>query len=242
MEKLCNVCKEIKPLSEYYFKKDKPIYCCKICHKKSSKDYNNKNKQVIIDKVKKWNSENLEKRKKIKQKWIDKNPNYHKDYRNKYYKENPNYNKDYYWKNPELRREKSKEFRKENPKYNQYYIKGKLKTDINFRLAHNMRHRIIYAVKNSKTTKCTKTTNLLCCSVIELKNYLESKFLPTMNWENYGKYWHIDHIIPCSSFNLIDEEEQKKCFHYTNLQPLFAVTQIINGIEYIGNLNKGNKI
>jgi len=44
-----------------------------------------------------------------------------------------------------------------------------------------------------------------------------------MNWDNYGLYgWHIDHIIPCDAFNLIEEEEQLKCFHYTNLQPLWA--------------------
>ena len=63
-----------------------------------------------------------------------------------------------------------------------------------------------------------------------------------MTWENYGKYWHIDHIVPCYYFDLLKEEEQKRCFHYTNLQPLFARTQIINGVEYIGNLNKRNKI
>ena len=60
-----------------------------------------------------------------------------------------------------------------------------------------------------------------------------------MTWDNYGGYWHIDHIIPCCRFDLTKEEEQLKCFHYTNLQPLFAVTQIIDGIEYIGNINKG---
>ena len=44
-----------------------------------------------------------------------------------------------------------------------------------------------------------------------------------MSWKNHGKYgWHIDHIKPCSKFNLIDPTEQKKCFHYTNLQPLWA--------------------
>ena len=242
MEKLCNVCKETKLLTEYYFKNGKPIYCCKVCHKQNSKNYNVKNKETVNAKIKKWNSENFEKRKIIKQRWVDKNPTYHKEYSDKYYKANPDYNKEYYWKNPEYRREKSKEFRINNPKYSQYYIKSKLKTDINFRIAYNMRHRIIYAIKNSKTKKCTKTTNLLSCTVIKLKNYLESKFLPTMTWENYGKYWHIDHIIPCASFDLSIEEEQKKCFHYTNLQPLFAVTQIIEGIEYIGNLNKGKQL
>jgi hypothetical protein len=44
-----------------------------------------------------------------------------------------------------------------------------------------------------------------------------------MNWDNYGFYgWHIDHIRPCASFDLSKPSEQRKCFNYTNLQPLWA--------------------
>ena len=64
---------------------------------------------------------------------------------------------------------------------------------------------------------------LVGCSIPDLIKHLESKFQEGMNWSNYGFYgWHIDHIRPCSSFNLLNEEEQKQCFHYTNLQPLWA--------------------
>ena len=64
-----------------------------------------------------------------------------------------------------------------------------------------------------------------------LRNYLEKQFKEGMTWENYGQ-WHIDHIIPLSSFNLLDEKEVKKAIHYSNLQPLWA----------IDNLKKGNRI
>jgi putative phage-type endonuclease len=61
-------------------------------------------------------------------------------------------------------------------------------------------------------------------------DFLETKFKEGMTWENHGE-WHIDHIKPCASFNLLDDYEQKKCFHYKNLQPLWATE----------NLRKGDK-
>ena len=53
-----------------------------------------------------------------------------------------------------------------------------------------------------------------------------------MTWENHGE-WHIDHIKPCASFNLLNEDEQKKCFHYTNLQPLWASENLSKGCKYV---------
>lgn len=62
---------------------------------------------------------------------------------------------------------------------------------------------------------------LIGCELSTLKEHLESQFKPGMSWENYGD-WHVDHIRPCSSFDLTKNEEQQKCFHYSNLQPLWA--------------------
>jgi len=61
-----------------------------------------------------------------------------------------------------------------------------------------------------------------------------------MNWSNQGKIWEIDHIIPISKFDLTNQNEQKKAFHYTNTQPLFKTTQIAKQLGYneIGNRNK----
>jgi hypothetical protein len=43
-----------------------------------------------------------------------------------------------------------------------------------------------------------------------------------MSWENYGyRGWHLDHINPCAAFDLTIPEQQKRCFHYTNLQPMW---------------------
>jgi len=61
--------------------------------------------------------------------------------------------------------------------------------------------------------------------------------MPGMTWDNHGtgkngkgmKEWHIDHIIPCCKFNLSKDEEQRKCFHYSNLQPLWASDNMKKG-------------
>lgn len=86
-----------------------------------------------------------------------------------------------------------------------------------------IRKRVWSTLRRKKTYKNNKTIELLGCDINTLKNHLESKFKKGMTWKNYGFYgWHIDHIRPCSSFDLTKESEQKKCFNYKNLQPLWA--------------------
>lgn len=106
--------------------------------------------------------------------------------------------------------------------------KNRLKTDINFKLLKNIRDRIRIAIK--RNSKCDSTIKLIGCSIEFLKCYLQSQFKLDMSWSNYGE-WHIDHIKPCSSFDLSKPEEQELCFHFTNLQPLWA----------LDNLQKSNK-
>ena len=84
------------------------------------------------------------------------------------------------------------------------------------------RHRIYQAIKKNKGVKKEKTIELLGCTIKELREYLEKRFTKEMTWDNYGTYWHIDHIIPVSRFDLSDQHQQKQCFHFTNLQPLEA--------------------
>jgi hypothetical protein len=68
---------------------------------------------------------------------------------------------------------------------------------------------------------------LIGCSCSELKSHIESLWLPGMTWENKAYYgWHIDHIMPCASFDLSKPEEQKKCFHFLNLQPLWWIDNL----------------
>ena len=73
--------------------------------------------------------------------------------------------------------------------------------------------------------KCATTMALLGCDKHLLKKHIEAQFLPGMSWSNRSE-WHIDHKRPCKSFNLLDPAQQRVCFHYTNLQPLWAVDNI----------------
>lgn len=102
-----------------------------------------------------------------------------------------------------------------------------------FKLANNLRKRLSYLVRKHNTSKTKQTFALLGCSMDEFMNYLQSKFRNGMSFENYGQ-WHIDHVIPCDAFDLTIPENQEKCFHYTNLQPLWALENRIksNKVEY----------
>ena len=91
-------------------------------------------------------------------------------------------------------------------------------------------HCRLYMAVKEKTGNTMKLTG---CSKEELLTFLEAEFENGMTWDNYGE-WHIDHIRPCASFNLEDPEEQKKCFHWTNLQPLWAGDNIRKGDKWDG--------
>jgi hypothetical protein len=126
-------------------------------------------------------------------------------------------------------REKSNKIKTKWRLKNPNYHKNWLDSDIKNKIAHNLRCRINVALK--KKTKSKKTMELIGTSIENLWVHLEKNFKPGMTRENYGK-WHIDHIRPCSSFDLSKPEEQSICFHYSNLNPLWAED----------NLKKGNKL
>ncbi|MDB4232434.1 hypothetical protein N9795_01875, partial [Candidatus Pelagibacter sp.] len=101
-----------------------------------------------------------------------------------------------------------------------------------FKLRVILGTRLNEVLKKNKTNKGSNIIKLLGCSLEKVKIHLEKQFKEEMNWDNHGSYWEVDHIIPCDNFNMQDIEQQKQCFHYTNLQPL-TKTQ---------NRQKSNKI
>lgn len=97
--------------------------------------------------------------------------------------------------------------------------KARYWSDADFRLQTNLRNRVRLALK--RNSKSAPTADLIGCTIEDLKKMLSNKFKSGMTWDNYGE-WQVDHIIPCSLFDLSDESEQRRCFHFSNLQPLWA--------------------
>ena len=128
--------------------------------------------------------------------------------------------------NKKILKEKQNEYRLNNMHKIRKYFNNRRKTDINFRIKCNIRSRIYVAL--NRGIKSAHTMELLGCSIEEVKQHLEKQFKPGMSWDNHGK-WHIDHIKPCCSFDLTKPEEQRVCFHYSNLQPLWAEENLSKG-------------
>lgn len=97
------------------------------------------------------------------------------------------------------------------------------------RLAQNTRTRVSGLLRGH--VKSAPTLVLLGCSLEQLKAHLEAQFKPGMSWDNYGQ-WHVDHKRPCASFDLSKPEDQRACFHYTNLQPLWAKENRVKNSRY----------
>ena len=111
-------------------------------------------------------------------------------------------------------------------KYKRIYFNDRYHSDIQFRLAKVLRSRIRMALKNNQKTG--SAIRDLGCSMEELMQHLKGQFQSGMSWKNYGA-WHIDHIVPLSSFDLTNKEQFKKACHFTNLQPLWAEDNITKG-------------
>jgi len=149
--------------------------------------------------------------------------------------------KEYHKKHKEEIKEYTKNWFKENKEHINQYNKNKYNIDPIFRLKKILRNTLKNKIKAKGIRKYKSSLKLVGCSIQELKQHLESKFFPEMNWENHGTIWEIDHIKPCASFDLTQEEQQKQCFHYTNLQPLFKTTDIAKLFGYIDQIGNRNK-
>ncbi len=238
--KRCFACQNVVPLTQFKTRstsKDRLEYTCVPCQqeknrvyyaansekvKKRAKEYHHSHK----DEIRKRNANNPQRTKAYKryreanrESLLAKNKERHRLKRAQYRETTLRWRKN--------NRERYNKTRRENQK-------RKLNNDPQYKITVTIRNRINQALKN--IAKCSTTSALIGCSIVELRTWIESKWLDGMTWDNHGIWksngpmrWHIDHIRPCASFDLTDPEQQKICFHWTNLQPLWAVDNIEKG-------------
>lgn len=129
---------------------------------------------------------------------------------------------EYYQSNHEAIAAQHREYRQSNRRAISTRERERRHVDIQFKLQHSLRNRLRCALKNGH--KSGSAVRDLGCTIFELIVHLEAQFTESMSWDNHGFYgWHIDHIIPLSSFDLTDREQLLQACHFTNLQPLWAV-------------------
>lgn len=109
----------------------------------------------------------------------------------------------------------------------------KLKENVIYQLKYQIRCNLISGLKqNSKSKKLNNTIKYIGCSYEFLKKWFEFNFDNKMSWGNRGSYWHIDHIKPCNSYDLTNQEDIYVCYNWRNLRPL----------EKYENITKSDKI
>lgn len=112
-------------------------------------------------------------------------------------------------------------------------MKKRYKTNVRHNIECRLRASLNQAIRLAGVRKSEKSFALIGCSPQQLVAYIESKFLPGMSWMK-RRLIHIDHIRPAASFDLSDPEQQRACFHYSNLQPLWALDNRKKGSLYKG--------
>lgn len=218
-------------INKAYYQKNK----AKIL--KQKKEYNNKTKKERATFYKKYTLENKEKLAIYKKKYFSENRSMIEKKRKEKVTEltvieKRKYNKEYGLKNKDFIRDQKKD-----------YARKRYQIDPVFKIKSNLKSRVGMLIRggkiNKKVSKTKFAMDMLGTSIEELIKYIEKKWHPhpitneLMTWKNHAvKGWHIDHIKPVSKFNLTKLSEQKKCFNYKNLQPLWAEENLKKSAKY----------
>ena len=152
--------------------------------------------------------------------------NANRDKTRNYYLENRDRIKNYYLENRDKLIKNQKLYDNENHdkirRYRCEYYENRREKDLNFKLVGNLRSRTSMAFKAQNVRKTNKTFDLLGCSHLFFQRWIIHQLYGNMTVENYGSVWQIDHCLPIVSFNLLDENDMKKCFNWVNLRPMYS--------------------
>lgn len=135
-------------------------------------------------------------------------------------------NKKYYQDN----KEKKKEYDHNRLEFVRIRDRERYATDANFRIRRVLRTRLYKTIKGIKSSK--SVLRYLEMDVNIFKTYLEFQFSDRMSWDNYAKVWEIDHVAPCSCFDLTKEEEKAICFNWKNMRPLLKSDNLAKSSSY----------
>lgn len=142
------------------------------------------------------------------------------------------------WKPREWNKEKQKQSEKKYIQNNPDKLREKYKRQgkrIHRRIRSSLNHRIAELLKKGLSSKNKKTLTFVGCTFNHIQMWFEFLFEENMNCDNYGE-WEIDHVIPCSMFDFSKEEEQLKCFNWTNLRPCWKIDNIKKGDKIIDSI------
>jgi hypothetical protein len=95
------------------------------------------------------------------------------------------------------------------------WCKNEHNTNMNYRIKKSLAARLRNVLNKNDTTM-----NYIGCNIQYFREWLEYNFTGEMNWDNYGSFWSIDHIIPVCKFNLSVEDEKFKCWNWSNMMPV----------------------
>ena len=238
--KTCSTCHACKPVSLFRKKHNQ----CKACFTAKQREYRQNNKEKFAAYQRKYQQNNKEKvaagkRKHYqqnKEKLTAKQREYrqqnkekvaanHREYQQNNKEKFAAYHRKYQQNNKEKIAARNRKYRQENKKKlaakKREYMRKRRRLDPEFNLLCRLRNRMNHAVKAAGLDKkCASSIELLGISPQGLKEWIEPQFTEGMTWENRSD-WEVDHIIPCDAFDLTVEQNQRICFWYKNLQPLW---------------------
>mgnify|MGYP003660229338 CR=1 FL=1 len=157
---------------------------------------------------------------------------YDKQYHLDHKEHKKQYHKQWYLNHKEHKKQYNKQWNLNHKEHVNQRQTKKRKNNPNFKILINLRRRQHHALKGN--LKSASTIKLIGCSIDKLWDHLMScdTLEHWMTKENYG-VWHVDHIMPCASFDFTDPQQQRQCFYYTNLRPLSATANLIKGSKII---------
>ena len=239
--KRCTKCKEVKSFNEFHNHpklKDGKNTQCKDCIKIVRYKYLTENKHITKAYLEKNKGKISIQNKKYTKKWRDNNKSVTSEYNKNYKKANIEKVSTLKKKWNEANKDRIKDCQRLYYKNNREHILEKNR-EWNKKNKHVVGWRTVLRsyFRRIGKTKEKKTIEILGYTALDLKQHIEKLFTDSMSWDNYG-VWHIDHIKPLSSFN--EDTPPDVANALSNLQPLWATTREINGILYLGNLNKHN--